>query len=72
MQEERGADPALLLQPRQQWSDGRSAASPGFVGYKPGTVPFEVDTLTVDPTFIQRLKAAALDVPTNKKWTTLD
>ncbi len=68
----RRGEPALLTQPKEQWPQGRSTASRGFAGYKPGTVPFNVDWLASNPTFVKRLKVAALDTRARKKWETFD
>jgi hypothetical protein len=64
--------PALLLQPKEQWRDGRSSESRGFAGYKPGMAPFKPDQMVTDDTFLRRLKSAALDDGARKKWDTFD
>ena len=68
----RRSEPTLLVQPKEQWPQGRSSASRGFAGYKPGTLPFNIDWLVANPTFVKRLKAAALDTGARKKWDTFD
>jgi hypothetical protein len=68
----RRSEPTLLAQPKEQWPQGRSTASRGFAGYKPGTVPFNIDWLVSNPTFVKRLKVAALDTSARKKWDTFD
>jgi hypothetical protein len=62
-----------LLQPKQQWPDGRSTQSTGFRGYAPN-----IDTPGLDavfsshPSAIRRLRAAALLDPARADWATFD
>jgi hypothetical protein len=68
----RRAMPSLLKQPNEQWRDGRSSATRGFAGYKPGSVPFRVDALVSDETFARRLQSAAINDVARKKWDKFD
>lgn len=68
----RRTEPLLLVQPKEQWPRGCSSASRGFAGYKPGTLPFNIDWLVSNPMFVERLKVAALDTGARKKWDTFD
>ena len=59
--ERRRANPQLLPQPVQrQWPKVRRRKRRNFAGYKPGETPFEMQALTVNPRYLDRLKAAAL------------
>jgi len=69
---QRRAEPALLVQPKEQWPEGRSTASRGFSGYRAGTVPFNIDALVAHPTFVRRLQVAALEKNARKKWDSFD
>jgi hypothetical protein len=68
----RRAEPALLVQPKEQWREGRSSATRGFAGYKPGSVPLSRDVLVSDDSFVRRLRSAAIDDDGRKKWPTFD
>jgi hypothetical protein len=68
----RRAAPSLLTQPKEQWPNGRSSATRGFAGYKPGTIPFQVDAMVSDETFGRRLKTAAVNDDARKKWDKFD
>jgi hypothetical protein len=59
--ERRRANPQLLPQPVQrQWPKVRRRKRRSFAGYKPGETPFEMQALTVNPRYLDRLKAAAV------------
>jgi hypothetical protein len=57
----RRANPQLLLQPvEKQWPKVRRRKRRSFLGYKPGETPFDVQALTVNPRYLDRLKAAGV------------
>jgi hypothetical protein len=68
----RKSNPALLLQPREQWVGGASTATTGFQGYRPGSEVYDPSALISSPSIKPRLLAAALDDDNRAKWPTFD
>ena len=68
----RRACPGLLLQPRAQWPDGPSAATAGFAGYAPDSVPYNPTSLTSDATLIRRMTVASLGDTARSAWANFD
>jgi hypothetical protein len=71
----RKANPAVLTQPQQQWPDlaPPSAGQPqGFVGYAPGSLPYEPEQLTSHPRIGHRMLAAALYDHQRGQWPNFD
>lgn len=59
--ERRRASPTLLFQPvDKQWTQVRRRAKRTFAGYKPGETAFEVSAMSMNPRFVDRLRAASL------------
>jgi hypothetical protein len=58
--QERKSDPSLITQPvAKQWPPRRQTALT-FGGFAPGTLPFDVDTMMLDPALGQRLVAGGV------------
>ena len=68
----RRADPALLLQPREQWPDGPSSATTGFPGYAPDSVPYNPTQLRSDEVLIRRMSSASLGDAARGAWARFD
>ena len=64
-------NPAVLLQPREQWRTLASQASV-FPGYSPNSLPFDPTEFRANPEFGRRLAAAALTDATRSRWPTFD
>jgi len=64
-------EPQLLTQPAGQWPDVPGTAS-SFQGYEPDSIPFGPTQLTVNPAFVKRLQAAALDDASRPAWSGFD
>jgi hypothetical protein len=68
----RRENPNGLLQPREQWPQGRSARSTGFGGYAPGTIPVQPTSATISSVDARRMHAAALADSQRTQWATFD
>lgn len=68
----RKANPAVIVQPQEQWPDGLSTESTGFTGYAQGTVTYSPSSWSSHPTVVRRLRTAALDDATRLAWETFD
>ena len=68
----RRANPALLLQPREQWPDGPSRETTGFQGYRPGSATYDAKLLIGAPSVAPRFRAAALDDENRPRWAKFD
>jgi hypothetical protein len=68
----RRANPGLLPQPREQWTGGPSAATAGFDGYAPGSMPYEPAHIRSDATFVRRMEAASLGDAARGAWANFD
>ena len=68
----RREDPKLLIQPTKQWPKGLSSESTGFAGYRPNPNPLRIDQMSAEPTFIRRMRAAAMLSDTADKWKSFD
>jgi hypothetical protein len=69
---QRRTNPEILQQPREQWPDGSSSESTGFMGYAPGTLPYDPRLFHSHVTLAQRMRAAALDDSQRPAWATFD
>jgi len=67
---ERRTGRITITQPAAQWKDD-SPANP-FVGYAPGTEPFDPGQFHVNPVFGTRLRAASLNDAERARWATFD
>ena len=68
----RRASPGLLLQPREQWPDGPSSATAGFMGYAPDSIPYTPSSLTSDSILFRRMTAASLGDAARPAWEHFD
>jgi len=68
----RRADPALLIQPREQWPDSSSWATTGFPGYAPDSVPYNPTQLRSDEVLLRRMSAASLGDAERGAWARFD
>lgn len=68
----RRAAPDLLIQPAAQWPQGLSRATSGFVGYRPGSVPYDPTQVRVSPDDERQFRTAALDDATRPRWASFD
>jgi len=68
----RRANPGLLPQPREQWAGGPSAATAGFDGYAPGSMPYDPAHIRSDATFVRRMEAASLGDAARGAWANFD
>ena len=69
--DQRRQDPQLLVQPRAQWPSHPRATTP-FQGFGPAESPFDPGSLTANPAFLQRLRAASLDGTNRSRWAEFD
>lgn len=68
----RRASPSALPQPKQQWQNGASTDSIGFLGYAPGTYEYSPSLMTTHPVVFKRMRAAAVDDQSRPLWKTFD
>ncbi|MGH9483196.1 MAG: hypothetical protein ACRD1L_14005, partial [Terriglobales bacterium] len=70
---QRRANPALLLQPREQWPSG-AAGQPAtqFSGYSPMSAPFTPRALVSDGIVERRMRAAAIMDDQRAQWGNFD
>jgi hypothetical protein len=68
----RRGNPALLAQPREQWPDGPLATTTGFVGYAPGSMPYNPTQLRTDEVLVRRMRAASLGDAARGAWAGFD
>lgn len=68
----RRRSPALLEQPRAQWSEFPSGAVTTFKGYRPGSAPYSPTRLVTGLDMVKRMQAAALTNEDRKKWDQFD
>jgi hypothetical protein len=68
----RRANPVLLPQPPEQWPAGASTATAGFLGYAPGSIPYNPTQLRSDEILVRRMMAASLGDAARGAWTNFD
>jgi hypothetical protein len=68
----RRENPALLIQPREQWPDGPSTVTTGFDGYAPGSMLYAPEQIRTDLTLVRRMTAASLGDAALSAWTHFD
>lgn len=64
----RRADPAMLLQPVEQWPRIPCVTPSGFGGFLPESFPVDLRTLVGSPDMVRRMKVAALDDESMHLW----
>jgi len=64
--------PQSLSQPSEQWPNGPSTQSSGFLGYAPGSFEYSPGMLTGHPVVFQRMRAAALLDAQRPQWRTFE
>jgi hypothetical protein len=68
----RRARPQTIPQPVRQWPKLDAHAPSQFAGYEPGTVPFDIASMTTHPLIGKRLQAAALTDDLMHLWDAKD
>lgn len=68
----RRRDPALLIQPREQWPNGLCVESTGFAGYRPGSFPYDPDLWVGNPDLARQFRTAALADDLRARWQSFD
>jgi hypothetical protein len=64
----RRSQPGAIPQPTKQWPKLDAHAPSQFSGYEPGTVPFDIGSMTTHPLIGKRLQAAALTDDLTHLW----
>lgn len=68
---ERRSASTRLPQPMEQWPNVDSTGD-AFVGYRPGSVPFDPTELHGDAVLVKRLRAASLEDAVRGRWSSFD
>lgn len=68
----RRRDPALLIQPREQWPNGLCVDSTGFAGYRPGSFPYDPGLWSGNPDLVRQFRTAALSDDLRVHWQSFD